>query len=964
MADDGVHGLELWSTDGTASGTQLIKDIRLGTGNSYIGNIQILDDKLVFLAGTNDSERDLWVSDGTDAGTQMVKDFFLPFYFGRTDNEVVILNSGKLWKSDGTADGTSLMFDLNTLGTLGGFQNTGFITAEENVYFRIYPPGMPADLWRVNTITNDVHHVVNVGSDLVFTPYEFQGAGLGKDVVCTGYDAAAGDELWVSEGEGDSKRLLKDINPGSAGSNLSCFTSTGSKVFFFASDGTHGTELWVTDGTVGGTTMLKDIAPGTASSVSSEKPALLDGRLVFAARGAEGLEPWISDGTEEGTHILKDLHVDDSDPQLFTALGGKVYFSATDAQAGRELFVTDGTAEGTKAIDVIPGSQGSAPEKITMAGGVIYFVGRGKIWRTLGTPATTEVVASIDVAGDLYGIPDYVLFQSEDAFFGNELFRVDVHPFEQTLTMSPIGDKTIEAPAFPVGAVSSSGFPATIESQDDNISIDGIEVQLLQPGKATITARQEGITGLNPATPVSETFCILPAKPVITIESTDAVPTLVSSSPANNRWYKNGVLLNNTDNEMQVDGAGLYSVVVSVEGCDSDPSDPLFVKSTQTLSLSPVGDKTIGDAPFDVEASSSAGLPVTLESGDDNISIDDLEITLLRPGMVTITATQAGDDNTNSASPVSTTFCVNPAKPLITVDYGDTISVLTSSADDGNQWYKDGVHFSAMGREVKVNESGRYTVVASVDGCESAASEPVTVTIKVDQTITLSPVGDKTIGDPAFTIEATSSSGLPVSIATTNDNISVSGFEVTLVQPGQATITASQEGDEETKEATPVSQTFCIRPSKPLITVEYTDTGALLTSSSASNNQWYKDGILIDSLASMEVTGEGAYGLIISVDGCESEMSEQALIHTELGRDTNSEVRIYPNPATSSLHVEVPIRIGAVTYLITDLTGKTVYAETSESAGEIIDVSTIQQGIYVLWVTTGTATSHYLFLKP
>jgi trimeric autotransporter adhesin len=74
VADDGVHGGELWKSSGSRSGTVLVKDISPCSnqlGATYLGRAK----GTLFFAG-NDSTNglELWKSDGTRSGTVMVKD--------------------------------------------------------------------------------------------------------------------------------------------------------------------------------------------------------------------------------------------------------------------------------------------------------------------------------------------------------------------------------------------------------------------------------------------------------------------------------------------------------------------------------------------------------------------------------------------------------------------------------------------------------------------------------------------------------------------------------------------------------------------------------------------------------------------------------------------------------------------------------------------------------------------------
>ena len=74
-ADDGVHGSELWMSDGTSPGTRMVVDAVAGPGSLDPWNLTEVNGTLFFSAGSHDgSERALWKSDGTAGGTVFVAD--------------------------------------------------------------------------------------------------------------------------------------------------------------------------------------------------------------------------------------------------------------------------------------------------------------------------------------------------------------------------------------------------------------------------------------------------------------------------------------------------------------------------------------------------------------------------------------------------------------------------------------------------------------------------------------------------------------------------------------------------------------------------------------------------------------------------------------------------------------------------------------------------------------------------
>ncbi len=69
LADDGIHGGELWRTDGTSAGTMLVRDINPGPEGSFPFNVTDVNGVLYFIAYPQEVHNELWKSDGTEVGT-------------------------------------------------------------------------------------------------------------------------------------------------------------------------------------------------------------------------------------------------------------------------------------------------------------------------------------------------------------------------------------------------------------------------------------------------------------------------------------------------------------------------------------------------------------------------------------------------------------------------------------------------------------------------------------------------------------------------------------------------------------------------------------------------------------------------------------------------------------------------------------------------------------------------------
>src|SRR3954452_18920781 len=145
-------------------------------------------------------------------------------------------------------------------------------------------------------------------------------------------------------------QLIRDINTTRRDrSRPTGFVSDGRISWFFATD-ENGCELWRTDGTPEGTRMVRDIAAGPISSIMEPyQRMVVSGDYVYfwaSDSGSYGVNLWRSDGTATRTLRLTNLGNDNQSPGPVAAIGA--HGAIFSDRYGHNLFVTDGSTEGTK----------------------------------------------------------------------------------------------------------------------------------------------------------------------------------------------------------------------------------------------------------------------------------------------------------------------------------------------------------------------------------------------------------------------------------------------------------------------------------------------------------------------------------------------------------------------------------------------------------------------------------------
>ena len=467
----------LWSTDGTPAGTRLVKE-SVGQVHGFfeVGN------RLVFASVDDEHGAEVWRTDGTAAGTVRITDFAPPILWNDDDEielSATVLNGQlyfnaddgehgfELWRTDGTAAGTELAVDVNQMDVGGSFPR-GFLRFGSQVLFFTNPVSGP-ELWRSDGTEAGTVRVQAFGPEERdgTAPVPGQSAESGGVIVYLSFDYFRSQfAAWRTDGTAAGTFRLTGLSALGGSQELE---SAGGTVFFTFEDAQHGRELWATDGTVAGTRLVKDVIPGPAGSQVRDLTAF-QGKLYFTAIApGDGFELWRSDGTAAGTQVVADLHPGPvgSNPVHLTVHAGRLWFFT---EGGEHLWSSDGTAEGTRLeVDFGEPDAFLATSMAPLGDRLLLsFQGQG-LWVSDGTPAGTRKISIFNAdsalgpwavfQGRLFYIANGTLHVTDGTEAGTrQLLDRDGHPIAGPGTFEVLGDRLVFTVLYRVWE--SDGTPA------------------------------------------------------------------------------------------------------------------------------------------------------------------------------------------------------------------------------------------------------------------------------------------------------------------------------------------------------------------------------------------------------------------------------------------------------------------------------------------------------------------------
>lgn len=299
------------------------------------------------------------------------------------------VNGFELWRSDGTPEGTLMVKDIAPTGVdsygrelVYSADPRDFMPINDTLYFSANTPEHGLEVWRSDGTANGTHLLKDIWPGTFFDPscwcerpnssipwYLTEVNGELYFQADNGDDYYYLSRLWKSDGTEQGTINLKP--PGSRLYNIRYLQEYNGDLIFNGSDvkrsypeSTLDSGLWKTTGADSSSLSLLSYNASNPRGISPYDDPFkpwkfleVAGSLLFSATtDAEGSELWVTDGSVQGTRLLADINPGTNFSGIRHAhnLNGVVVFEADDGFHGSELYAMKTYWD--IEIDIKPGS--------------------------------------------------------------------------------------------------------------------------------------------------------------------------------------------------------------------------------------------------------------------------------------------------------------------------------------------------------------------------------------------------------------------------------------------------------------------------------------------------------------------------------------------------------------------------------------------------------------------------------